>query len=79
MEKHREKQKGLHIVFIDLEKAYDRVSRQDVWRRIREKGVPGKYVRIVQDMYEGARIRVKSSIGLTDKIPLSVGYTEDLP
>ena len=49
------------MVFIDLEKAYDRVPRQEVWRYMREKGVPEKYVVIVQDMYEGARTRVKSS------------------
>ena len=70
MEKHREKQKKL---FIDLEKAYDRVPRQEVWRCMREKGVPEKYVMIVQDMYEGARTRVKSSVGLTDMIPVGVG------
>ena len=47
------KQKGLHImVFIDLEKAYDRVPRQEVWRCMREKGVHEKCVRIEQDMYE---------------------------
>ena len=64
------------MVFIDLEKDYDRVPRQEVWRCIREKGVHRKYVRIVQDrgsMYEGAISRVKSSVGLTDKIPVSVG------
>ena len=54
------------MVFIDLEKAYDRVPRQEVWRCMREKGVPEKYVMIVQDMYEGARTRVKSSVGITD-------------
>ena len=32
-----------------------------------------KYVSIVQDMYEGARTRIKSSVRLTDKIPVSVG------
>ena len=32
-----------------------------------------KYVRMVQDMYEGARTRVKSSVGLTDMIPVGVG------
>ena len=73
MEKHREKQKELHMVFIDLEKAYDRVPRQEVWRCTREKGVPEKCVMIVQDMYEGARTRVKSNVGLTDMIPVGVG------
>ena len=73
MEKHREKQKELHMVFIDLEKAYDRVSRQEVWRCMREKGVPEKYVMIVQDMCEGMRTRVKSSVGLTDMISVGIG------
>ena len=75
MEKHRGKQKGLHniMVFIDLEMAYGRLPLQEVWRCIREKGVPEKYVMIVQDMYEGATTRIQSSVGLTDKIPVGVG------
>ena len=60
MEKHLENRRIM--VFIDLEKAYDRVPRQEVWRCMREKGVPEKYVMIVQDMYEGARTRIKSSV-----------------
>ena len=60
------------MVFIDLEKAYDRVPRQEVWRCVMEKGVSEKYVRIVQDMYEGARTRVNSSVGLTGTIPVGV-------
>ena len=50
------------IIFIDLEKAYDRVPRQEVWRRNREKGLPDNYVMVVQDMYEGARTRVKTNV-----------------
>lgn len=37
MEKLRENQKGLHVAFIDLQKSYDRVSRQDVWKSMRER------------------------------------------
>lgn len=73
MEKHREMQKELHMVFIDLEKAYDRVPRQEVWRCMREQGVPEKYVRLVKDTYEDARTQVKSSVGLTGKTTVRVG------
>ncbi|XP_066960752.1 uncharacterized protein [Macrobrachium rosenbergii] len=48
MEKHQEKQKGLHIVFIYLAMAYDRVPHPEVWRYMRIKGTTEKYVRLVQ-------------------------------
>ena len=47
------------MVFIDLVKAYDRVHRQAVWRRNREKTLPDNYVMIGHNMYEGARTLVK--------------------
>ena len=34
--------------------------------------MPKECVRIIQDMNEGAITHVKSSVGLTDKIPVSV-------
>ena len=61
------------MVCIYLKKAYYGVPRQEVWICMREKGVPEKYVMIVQDMYEGARTRVKSRVGITDMIPVGVG------
>ena len=73
MEKHREMQKELHKVFIDLEKACDRVPRQERWRCLREQGVPEKYVRLVKDTYEDARTQVKTSIWVTGKITVRVG------
>ena len=73
MEKYREKQKGLHLVFIDLEKEYDRVPRQEVWRCMREKGVPEKYVQLVQDIYQDIKTCVRSSIGNTDDFTVKVG------
>ena len=73
IEKHREMQKELHMVFIYLEKAYDRVPRQEVGRCLREQSVPEKYVRPLKDTYEDARTQIKTSIGLTGKITVRVG------
>ena len=73
LEKNWETQKELHMVFIDLEKAYDRVPRQEVLMCLREQGVPEKYGRLVKDTYEDARTEVKTSIGLTGKITVRVG------
>ena len=63
MEKYREGQKRLHMVFIDLEKAYDWVPWQYVWRCMRENGVPEKFVKIIQDMYDRVQTHVQCSIG----------------
>ncbi len=73
MEKYREKQKGLHMAFIDLEKAYDRVPRSEVWRCMREKRVSEKYVRLVQDMYQDVTSQVISCIGVTEEFKIKVG------
>ena len=55
MEKYREGQRELHCVFVDLEKAYDRVPREELWYCMRKSGIVEKYVQLVQNMYEEAK------------------------
>ena len=42
------------MVFIDLKKAYDKVSREVLWQTLMKKGVPSKYIDIIKDMYDGS-------------------------
>ena len=44
-EKYKEKQKK-HILFADLGKAYDRISRQELWKCLRERKAPEKIYKI---------------------------------
>ena len=73
MEKYREGQKELHCVFVDLEKAYDKVPREEVWYCMRKSGLAEKYVRIVQDMYDGSTTAVRCAVGVTEGFEVKVG------
>ncbi|KAK3508801.1 hypothetical protein QTP70_008020 [Hemibagrus guttatus] len=73
MEKYRDGQRELHCVFVDLEKAYDRVPREELWYCMRKSGVAEKYVRVVQDMYERSRTVVRCSVGQTEEFNVEVG------
>ena len=72
-EKYREKGRDVHMVFIYLEKAYDRVPRQELWRCLREKMVPEKYVRLIKEMYRDVKTRVRSGAGTTEGFEVKVG------
>ena len=72
VEKYKGGQQNLHCIFIDLEKAYDRVPREEVWNRLREKRVCEKYIRLIQDMYEGSKTQIRCSTGTTEAFNVTV-------
>ena len=72
IEQYREGQKDICVTFIDLEKAYDRVPREEIWRTMSEGMVPEQYVKLVHDMYTGCRTKVRTVAGESSKFNVEV-------
>lgn len=73
MEKFRKRGQKMHMVFIDLEKAYDKVPRELIWEVLRKRRVDDRYVAVVEDMYEGAKTRVRTAGGVSGRFEVGVG------
>src|SRR5579862_5111957 len=70
-EKYMAAKKDLWMAFIDLEKAFDRVPRDDMWWSLRELGVEESIVWVIT--YDGSITAVKLNNGLSERFEVKVG------
>lgn len=52
-----DKEDGIAFLFLDQEKAYDRVSHEFPWKSMSPLGIPALFIRWIQILYNGAKIR----------------------
>ena len=66
----------LHMCFVDLEEAFDRVPRKVLEWAMRKKGIPEVLVRSVMGLYEGAKTRVRVDSELSEEFEVIVGMPQ---
>jgi hypothetical protein len=61
MERCRDQKKDMHIVFIDLEKAYDKVPRNVMWWALQKHKVSTKYITLIKNIYDNIVTCIRTS------------------
>jgi hypothetical protein len=72
MERCREQKKDMHMVCIDLEKAYDKVSRNVMCWALQKHKVSTKYIILIKDMYDNVTTSVRTSDEDTNDFPINI-------
>ena len=73
IESYTERKKDLHRMFIDLEKACERVPYELLQECLENREVPMVYIRAIKDMYKDIQTSVRTSGGDTEDFPNDIG------
>ena len=66
MEKAREFQKNIYFCFIDYAKAFDCVDHNQLWKILKEMGIPDHLTCLLRNLYAGQKVTVRTGHGTTD-------------
>ena len=66
MEKAREFQKSIYFCFTDYAKAFDCVDHIQLWKILKEMGIPDHLICLLRNMYAGQEATVRTGHGTTD-------------
>ena len=76
VEKTREHDDSLYMLFVDLRKAYDSVPRQALWKVLEKCGVPPRMLSVVKSFHEGMHAEVRLGSTTTDRFEVRNGLRQ---
>ena len=75
-EKCVEQHQDLHLLFIDLTKAFNTVNRAALWAILSKLGCPPRFVQIIRSFHDGMFCRVIENGDASDPFPVSNGVKQ---
>ena len=73
MEKEREFPKSIYFCFIDYAKAFDCVDHNNLWKILKEMGLPDHLICLLRNLYAGQEATVRTGHGTTDWFQIEKG------
>ena len=76
MEKYKEYNKPLHMCFIDIQKAYDSVNRDLLWKICKSYGLTDKIVNLLKMLRNNSKAKVRINGQLSDSFDIETGVMQ---
>ena len=76
MEKRREFQKNIYFCFIDYAKAFDCMDHNQLWKILKEMGIPDHLICFLRNLYAGQEATVRTGHGTTDWFQIGKGVCQ---
>ena len=73
IEKAREFQKNIYFCFIDYAKGFDCVDHNELWKILKEMGIPDHLTCLLRNLYAGQEATVRTGHGTTHWFPIGKG------
>jgi len=73
IEKRREFNLDTHMAFLDLEKAFDRVNRNQLWQILNRRGIPYYLIEVIKSLYKNTSVQIEAGRKILDKIFIKQG------
>ena len=76
IEKAREFQKNIYFCFIDYANAFDCVDHHELWKILKEMGIPDHLTCLLRNLYAGQETTVRTGHGITDWFQIGKGVCQ---
>ena len=76
IEKGSEFQKNIYFWFIDYAKAFDCVDHNQLWKILKEMGIPNRLTHLLRNLYAGQEATVRTGHCTTDSFQIGKGVCQ---
>ena len=76
IEKARAFQKNIHFCFTNYAKAFDCVDHNELWKNLKEMGIPDHFTCLLRNLFAGQEATVRTGHGTTDWFQIGKGVCQ---
>ena len=76
MKKYKQHKKPLHLCFIDIQKAYDSVNRDLLWKICKSYGLTDKIVNLLKMLHNNSKLKLRINGQLSDSFDIETGVMQ---